>query len=260
MTALTSFLRGGVLALGLTCGLSGTQASADTLFCPQTETRVAVLGDSLADGVWGAMFRGWLGCDTLDLYRVTEVGDGLAKSDPSAWSGRLTGGIGGAARTDLVVIQVGANDIRAIRTDGGRAVFDTPDWDTLYSDRARALLTAARGISDNVIWLGLPIVGDDKLEGPYSRVSALQAAVVQERAASDKQTLFVDMHEETQFGTGGYVQSVTLGDTLTQLRASDRIHFSERGYDMVVDVFSQEMEQRLKTGDLETNLNELILQ
>lgn len=269
MSMVKPLLRQAALLLGLTAApilapVTARPAAAGPLYCPQTETHVAVLGDSLADGVWGALFRGWLGCETLKLYRVTEVGDGLAKSDVDVWSERLTGAIvpasGAEPRADLMVIQMGANDIRAIRDGSSRAVFGTEEWDKLYGARTASLLEAARGLSDSVIWLGLPVVGDDKLEGYYSHVSALQDDAVTARAETDPQVQFVEMHEATTFGTGGYVQSVTLDDRLTQLRASDRIHFSERGYDLVVEVFNQKMEQRLKTGDLEANLNELVLQ
>jgi uncharacterized protein len=249
------------IAAPLVLGLgSPVQAAApEPWYCPKVEARVAVLGDSLADGLWGALFRAWQSCSSVTLLRVTEVSDGLTVTAPDEWSGRLAADLAGT-QADIVVVQMGANDIRPVRTETGRAVFGTPEWDTAYAARGQSLLADLRQMAGTVVWVGLPVVGDDKLEAAYTRVSAVQSALVGGQSASDPETLFVDIHAATGFGTGGYVQAVTFGETLTQLRISDRIHFTDPGYDLVAQEFRRDLEHRLKARDNAANLESLALQ
>lgn len=251
----------GSSAVTFAMAISGTSAVAksEPWFCPKVEARVAVVGDSLADGLWAALFRAWRGCQSVTLFRVTKVSDGLTLTAPGDWAGRLAASLGEFV-ADVVVVQVGANDIRPVRMDGGRVMFGSPEWDLAYADRGHTLLADLRQMADSVVWVGLPVVGDEILEAAYTRVSGVQASLVADRAASDPETIFVDIHEATGFGTGGYIQSVTLGESLTQLRATDRIHFTNVGYDMVALLFRRNIEQRLLARDNSANLNALALQ
>lgn len=239
---------------------AGSAFAAEPLYCPQKEARIAVLGDSLADGLWASLYRSSVACDTLKLFRVTEVSDGLVKTDPAEWSDRLIANLGDLASADLVLIQMGANDIRPIRTEDGRALFGTPEWDTAYANRAEDLLTKIKDVSGGAIWVGLPIVGDEQLEESYSKLSSIQSALLTHDDPQAKSLVFVDLHEATKFGTDGFVQSVALNDKMTTLRAPDRIHFTEKGYDMVVGVFRDELERRLRNRDSEAHLETVALQ
>jgi hypothetical protein len=88
----------------------------------------------------------------------------------------------------------------------------------------------------------------------------LQADIVGDGSTDAKAAVFVDMHEATKFGNAGYVKSVMLDENLTQLRTSDQIHFTEKGYDLEVQVFRDELERRLKADDIEASLGALALQ
>ncbi len=257
MTIIKGFLRATILAPILA---AGSAFAAEPLYCPQKEARIAVLGDSLADGLWASLYRSSVTCKTLTLFRVTEVSDGLIKTDPSEWSERLTSNLGEVATADLVLIQMGANDIRPIRTETGRAMFGTPEWDAAYADRAGELLSDVKVVANDAIWVGLPIVGDEELEVSYSKLSAIQSALMAKDDPSAKTSVFVDVHEATKFGTEGFVQSIALNENMTTLRAPDRIHFTEKGYDMVVGVFRDELERRLRSRDTEAHLDTLALQ
>lgn len=93
--------------------------------CPKQPTRIVVLGDSLADGLWGSLFRTYSRCKKVETLRLTKVSDGLAKTSDSGWLGRYA-----KARTkfetresDIVVVQIGANDITTIREGSHRESF-----------------------------------------------------------------------------------------------------------------------------------------
>ena len=198
--------------------------------CPKEPTRFVVLGDSLADGLWGSIFRSYARCDTVETLRLTSVSDGLAKTDAEKWLNRYRD----AATTldtresDVVIIQIGANDITTIRNGRSRESFATEEWTAAYAGRVNDL---TRGLKDSVaqvIWFGLPIVGKTKLEEPYQAISNLQKTTVSAAGG-----MFIDIHQLTQFGTGDFAMNGTYQGKLTKLRAADKVHFTKSGYDYV---------------------------
>jgi len=249
--------RDAIFALAFcTPGMAG--AASGALYCPTQPTDIAVMGDSLADGVWGALERGWSACGEVTLHRVTAVSDGLAVHDAATWIGRLAASLGPEGRAEVVIIQLGANDIRPLRTAEGRATFGTDAWKAAYGNRATELLKGVANHASAAIWLGLPVVGDSRLESSYVEVSAVQSAAA--TGATALPARFVDLHEATEFGTGGFVQSAEVDGTMTQLRAPDLIHFTARGYDLVLATFAGDLEKRLRARDAKATLGGMALQ
>ncbi len=213
----------------------------DSLPCPATPVRLVVMGDSLADGLWGAMVRAFLRCATVEVLRLTTVSDGLARTAPEDWLARYAPPADPAATRDLVIVQVGANDITSIRRGTRREVFGTAGWTELYRDRARALAEglAAAGAA-RVFWFGLPVVGPARLEPDYRTISALQA----EGAAAGGAT-FVDVHRLTMFGAEGFTMNAEVDGVPRQLRAADQVHFTDLGYDLVAAAIRDELARAL---------------
>lgn len=229
--------------------------------CPEQPTRLAVLGDSLADGLWGALYRGYLGCKTVTVLRAATVSDGLARTAPEDWLARLAEESGPDGMADIVVVQIGANDLTAIRAGSVRAVYGAPEWDAAYLDRARALSELLAASAGAVFWLGLPVAGPEDLETGYARISALQAAGVAEAGtAAAAKAEFVDIHGLTTFGTGGFTQNAEIDGTLEQLRAPDQVHFTELGYDLVMAAVQPGIERVMKARDADAALKTVALQ
>jgi len=200
--------------------------------CPQEPMRLVVLGDSLADGLWGSLFRSYARCEAVETVRLTKVSDGLAKTGADGWLGRYANVATelDTRRSDVVIVQIGANDITTIRDGRSRESFSTDAWNDLYSKRVFGL---TRGLKDQVLqvyWLGLPVVGNSRFEEPYQVISKLQKIAV--RSAGGK---FIDIHDLTTFGTGNFAQNGTYQGRLQQLRHSDKVHFTKSGYDFVAE-------------------------
>lgn len=217
-------LAGGIAA---TAGAAGAVDRLDRLPCPAAAVRLVVMGDSLADGLWGAMTRAFRRCSTVEVMRLTAVADGLARSAPADWLARYQP-TPASAEADIVVVQIGANDITSIRDGSRRAVFGTAEWDAAYQGRARTLAEGLAGRAARVFWLGLPVVGQDRLEPAYQAVTALQSA-----GAGPVVARFVDIHTLTGFGSDGFTMNAEVDGSLRQLRAADQVHFTEAGYDAV---------------------------
>lgn len=198
--------------------------------CPKAEMRFVVLGDSLADGLWASLHRSYARCTTVETVRLTTVSDGLAKTSANGWLNRyVKAGTNLNTRdSDIVIVQIGANDITTIRNGGSRESFSTPEWDQLYSSRVSQLAQGLNARAASVFWYGLPVVGKSNLEAPYQRISALQ-----QRAARRAGAKWIDIHDLTKFGTGDFAMNGAYQGRLQQLRAGDKVHFTRSGYDFV---------------------------
>lgn len=248
-------------ALAMSFGLVAPAAAAiQGGYCPTQSVTIAVVGDSLADGLWGALYRNLLGCETVAILRVTYVSDGLTKTAPDKWIERLNEELGETEAADMVLVQIGANDIQPIRNGSGRSVFGDDDWNTAYAERSSALARELGRSAQKVIWVGLPIVGDEDLETDYRHVTSLQEGGVTAAAEEGSAVSFVDIHDATMFGSGAFTQNAEVGGDLRQLRAGDQIHFTELGYDLVLGTVWPEVETLLHAKDTNASLDAIALQ
>ncbi len=221
------------------------------LECPSDPVRIAVIGDSLADGLWGSFYRAFAACASVEVLRRSTVSDGLAGSDADDWLGRLA--FDGAL--DLIVVQVGANDIRNIREGTQRHAWGGDTWDAAYGARVTALADGLAGRAREVIWMGLPIVGEARFEDGYRTISGVQAD-----AASAAGVRFVDTHTPTTFGQGAFVMSADIDGSLRQIRNTDQVHFTQIGYDMVAGLLRADVEKIFATSGRAVAIDALALQ
>lgn len=231
-------LAAGLMIAALVQPVAADAGRLETLKCPTESIRLVVMGDSLADGLWGSVFRAFAHCSNVRVVRLTSVSDGLAKSAPEIWLDRYVQEISQSEAIDIVVVQVGANDLTAIRDGTTRATYKSDDWNAKYQARAAELAKALAERAATLIWLGLPVVGRSDLEGAYREISAMQAAAVTGNGGS-----FVDIHAYTQFGADGFVMNAEIDGETEVLRASDQVHFTEIGYDYVAGLLQDDLEK-----------------
>jgi len=224
--------------------------------CPVQPATIAVVGDSLADGLWGAIYRSFMECKTVSVLRVTTVSDGLTRTSPEDWAQRIGDALDQRLAADVVLVQVGANDIRPIRNGSTRALFADPAWDAAYGERTRTLAEQLADRTKKLIWLGLPIVGDEGLEEDYRHITKLQQTAV----GGVREAYFVDIHQGTKFGSESFTPNGDVNGELRQLRASDQIHFTDIGYNMVLSIVSDDIVAVLKAKDADADLDSLVLQ
>lgn len=238
-------------ALGLAPFAAHAQQNAlSDIPCPASTVTIAVMGDSLADGIWGAFFRAFSPCDTVEVLRLTSLSDGLARSDPSAWLGRLKG-----IEPDLTLISIGANDLVNMRSNRVRFIYGQSDWAVEYKARATTLAAGLKSASSSVIWLGLPVVGRADFEDSYRQITELHAA-----AAMAEDLAFVDTHAPTMFGQGAFVMNAKIDGTLRQMRHTDQVHFTAAGYDMVAGLTGSAVADLFDNTNREASLGALELQ
>ena len=191
------------------------------------ELRVAIVGDSLSQGLGPAIARLF----DADVSRVLPLGrqsTGLARQDYFNWSAAMRK-IVAEFRPDLVFVMLGSNDDQAQITPDGDAVrLGSTEWVQGYRERAAAFLEVATSAGTRVVWVGIPVVAERERWGFYRRVNDIYEGVA--RDAGPLAT-YVDAWKLFQARDGGYTAYLRNdhGD-LQQMRTGDGLHLTPSGY------------------------------
>jgi hypothetical protein len=212
------------------------------------QLHIAFVGDSMADGLWGAMFRrlGKDKClaDKVKLIRRAKNGTGLTRIDQYNWVDEV-GGIAADPGADLFVGSFGVNDRQSIvEVDKKRTEFGGPDYDGRYEGIVEDVVQSALSHGSSFLVMGLPVM--------------LDAAANADAAAKNK--LFSNAAAHVASPRAAFVAPWTsqpppdaykpflpnAKQTLVQVRAPDGVHFTTIGYDMVMDAFYPAIMDSLK--------------
>ena len=222
-----------------------TAASTSTdpaLGCPEGQTppaaglqqaparaTIAVLGDSLADGIWGGLFRKLARDKRYTVYRGAKNSVGFGGGDLLDMMDKAFA----AGPVDAIVMMVGANDRGGIYVDGKLAApYRSPQWPDIYRRRVDDFMDASYGRGVPVIWILLPVMRESDVEADAKRINAIVSAA----AADRRRVRLVDSRPLTVDPEGQY--AAYLKDAKGQLRLmrhTDGVHFSDFGYDVIAD-------------------------
>jgi hypothetical protein len=221
-----------LLAAALLTGPNLAQAAPEIV-------HIAFVGDSMADGLWGAMFRR-LGKDKclaerIKLIRHAKNGTGLTRLDQFNWVDEV-GKLADDPGADLFVGSFGINDRQSIvEPDKVRIRYGTPEFDVRYQALIVDLVNRAIAKGGSMLLLGLPVM----LEADANA------------DALDKNKLFAAAIAAVGSPRATYAPPWTSGpapdtykpflpnarNAMIQARATDGIHFTTFGYDLVMDTF-----------------------
>lgn len=202
-------------------------------------TTVAFVGDSMADGLWGAMFRR-LGKDKclserIKLIRDVKNGTGLTRLDQYNWIDEVAAT---AARSgiDIFVGSFGINDRQPIvDASKTRTEYGAPEFDIHYQSNVVDLLRAGMSHGGSVLIVGLPVMLNPVANADAAVKNKLFAAAVAQ--VDSPRAAYVPPWRS---GPGADVFKPYLPDAnnvMTLVRAPDGVHFTTTGYDRVLDAF-----------------------
>lgn len=194
---------------------------------PSRRLRIAVIGDSLADGVGDAIERK-LTTRLTHVLTLGRIATGLSRSDYFDWVA-ATRKVSERYRPDVIVVMVGGNDKQSVVFPGGRIVMSgDPGWGAAYRQRVSQLIEEAK--PSNVIWVGLPPVrdrGESRLFVDYNRIYGSEVDNYRKGAFLDIWDTFADKDGRYRaYGRGP-------GGDPQLLRAGDGEHFTAAGYDLI---------------------------
>jgi hypothetical protein len=201
--------------------------------------RIAFVGDSMADGLWGALFRrlGKDKClgDKITLIRKAKNGTGLTRLDQFNWVAEV-GTMAKEGAADLFVGSFGINDRQAI-VDASRVrtEFDAPDFDIRYQSFAADLVRNAISGGASILIAGLPVMQDSAANADAKVKNKLFEAAV---AAVNSPLATYAKPWSSRPGEDEYQPFLpNANNKLVQFRAEDGIHFTRFGYDQVMEYF-----------------------
>ncbi|WP_339913654.1 DUF459 domain-containing protein [uncultured Brevundimonas sp.] len=191
----------------------------------QGKLRIGVFGDSMADGLWAALYRDLNPVPGLSVTKFSEVSTGLSRYDYVDIQAKTARQLD-EQPVDVAVILFGTNDAQGISLDGEVHRFGTDGWKAAYGQRIEDLVTLLRGRDVAVYWVGLPRM---KREGFDAKMTLINEVVAERMAALD--VPYIETVPLTSNAAGGY-EAYLPTDTgrRTLMRANDGIHMSMAGY------------------------------
>jgi len=239
MSFLPEWTRRRLVAAVLSCAtiLAGLAAVAPARAETPALIHIAFVGDSMADGIWGAMFRR-LGKDKclaerIRLIRKAKNGTGLTRLDQFNWVDEI-GKIVDESHPDLTVGSFGINDRQGIVEKDKRSVaYPSPAFDTRYQALVGEIIRAALAQGGSMTIVGLPIMLEDDANADAQAKNKIFEAAVKD-VGSDK----ASYAQPWTSGANPEVYKPYLPNAkgaMALVRASDGIHFTTLGYDMVLE-------------------------
>ena len=196
---------------------------------PSNRLRIAVIGDSLSQGLGSAIER-WMNPSVVRVLSLGRQSTGLSRQDYFNWPAGMRE-IVEQFRPDLVFVMLGSNDAQAQISPSGSAIpVGTWEWAHGYRDSAEQLIREATRAGTRVVWVGIPIVKERHRWGFYRNVNE----IYREAASSDPNSTYIDTWNAFVGGDGRYSAFVRSDHgQLVEVRAGDGVHFTTAGYGML---------------------------
>jgi hypothetical protein len=209
---------------------------------------IAFVGDSMADGLWGAMFRrlGKDKClaDKVKLIRHAKNGTGLTRLDQYNWVDEVAA-LATDPGVDVFVGSFGVNDRQSIvDASKTRTEYGGPDYDGRYEEIVEDVVQSALKHGSSMLVMGLPVMLDPAANADATEKNSLFAEAVAHVASP--RAVYVPPWESRP-GVDEYKPFLpNANNAMVQVRASDGVHFTTAGYDMVMDAFYPSIMESLK--------------
>jgi hypothetical protein len=189
--------------------------------------RVWVAGDSLAQVPGDALERIGGAVDVVGVE--SRLSTGLARTDLYNWFTRIQQ----APRQlhpNVVVFSFGADDAHDYMGGAHVGPFGSPSWIAEYRRRVDGVTRELNAEGIRVVWLGLPIPDGPGFKKSFPVVNTILEAVARSHA---KDATYVDTWHRLDDFHGRYAQYLRVHGKLTQVRASDGVHYTQAGGDIV---------------------------
>jgi hypothetical protein len=194
------------------------------------KTRIAFVGDSTADGLWGgvtglvpreACLKGF------ELGRFAKNSTGLTRPDKFNWADEVKR-IGESFKPQLFVMSLGLNDLQSVVERGKVTLDNSPDYPARYKSRVTAVLKSATASGAALLWVGLPAMRDAASDRNAREKNNFFAEAITELAVPT-----VEFVEPWKLGRSGEDRFASFGPDqngkMIQIRTSDGQHFTPAG-------------------------------
>jgi len=207
---------------------------------------VAVVGDSLGDGVWSGFSLMWRNKPECRVVRRSKIGAGMTRADFPRWQQDLSNELT-SEHVDVAVLMFGLNDQTGIRDQHRRGyLFKTEGWKQLYQARIEALVHDLIKRKVAVVWLGLPVMRSSELNAGARWINGL----VEEKLKA-LGVVYVPLERDFASPEGEfqpYLQDEA-SQRSRQIRLEDGVHFTHYGYELIAAKARSAIRQALEARD-----------
>jgi hypothetical protein len=190
---------------------------------------IAVIGDSLADGMWGGLYRLVQKDKRLAVQRGAKNSVGFTGGDLTDMIDRAfaAGGI------DALLMMIGANDRRSFFIDGkAKALLRTPTWIGLYRGRVERFMDHAGKRNVPLVWILLPVMRAADATADAKLIND----IVTEAAKGRSHVILIETWSLTADAKGQYLSHFNdLAGQKRLMRASDGVHLEQPAYELIGD-------------------------
>lgn len=227
-----------VLAAVLVSTLLATHpAHAESTPQPKDTTVIACIGDSLADGMWGGLYKLVQKDKRYAMFRGAKNSVGFTGSNLTDLIDRTFA----AGEAHALVMMIGANDRRSFFADGrAKALLGTPEWIELYKGRVGQFMDHAGKRRVPLVWILLPVMRD----ATATRDARLVNGIVVEAAKARPHVTLIETEPLTADEKGAYASHFNdLAGQKRQMRAGDGVHFEMPAYELIGDLVLKRLRQ-----------------
>ena len=219
-----------LLACLLAMVLAPAVLRAESSAAPQAQATIAIIGDSLADGMWGGLYKILQKDKQYKLFRGAKNSVGFTGASLTDMIDRAFA----SGENHALVMMIGANDRRSFFVDGkSKALLGTPAWIELYRGRIGASMDHAGKRNVPLIWILLPVMR----AADATRDADLVNGIIAEAAKTRPHVTLIETAKVTSDEKGAYAAYFNdLAGQKRLMRASDGVHFEQPAYELIGDL------------------------
>jgi hypothetical protein len=186
---------------------------------------VAIIGDSLAQMLAQGLQEQFADKPEVLILRKGRESSGLVRDDFYDWPKAVRDLLSGSEKVTYAVMMIGSNDRQPLKDADGTYDPLTPKWKEIYTKRVEDVAQQFHDKHIPLIWVGLPIMRNEKLSSDVIGFNEIYRAV----AEKFDQT-YVDTWEPFVDDRGQYdAYGPDMSGQIVKLRSGDGVHFTKAG-------------------------------
>ena len=205
------------------------QKSSGSGSAPGVRT-IAVVGDSLGDGLWGGLSVLMRQRHDIKFVRGAKNSVGFTRTNLIAQVDQAFK----PGKVDALVVMVGGNDDRQtfFIDDKPAALFGSEQWSKLYLDSLNRYMDYISSKDIPIVWVLLPIMRTPEATNAAKLVNGL----IEDAAKTHPRIALVSTWDMTVDAKGAYAPYFKdLRGTVRLMRTSDGMHFTDQGQEVLAD-------------------------
>jgi hypothetical protein len=220
-----------------------------TPFPEKDAYRTYVFGDSLGDGLAGALAEVMRDDKSVEVFKKTRAGSGFTRPEVYDWiaAARDTAA---KERLHVAIVVMGISERQPIRIGTKRLLLGSGEWRTEYGRRVDEFLKALRRSNAAIYWIGLPIMKAAQATEDMQMINS----IVREKVFLNGGK-FIDTWNGFTDVDGQYSQTgPDLSGKMRVLRDNDGMHFTKDGYRKLVHFLERELRRDITIARAERNV------